>query len=75
MRLFASFAGIALALSGCAKEPEPGGLAKHLCRSWKEISISKDDKLTKGTAADIAGTNAAHETWCPGPQVKVAAKK
>ena len=72
----AGIAALATSLIGCAKEPEPAGLAKHLCRTWRPITISKNDKLTKPTASDIAATNAANETWCPEPkQPKIALVK
>jgi hypothetical protein len=37
--------------------------------SWQGIDISKNDKLTKGTAKDILGNNVAHDKVC-GEQAK-----
>ena len=50
-------------------------MAKHLCRTWRPISISKADKLTKDTAREIAEVNGAQEVWCPAPKGKPAAKE
>ena len=50
-------------------------MAKHLCRTWRPISISKADKLTKDTTREIVEANAAQEVWCSAPKGKPAAKE
>jgi hypothetical protein len=35
-----------------------------VCKTWEPIYPSKSDKLTDGTARQIAGNNAANEIWC-----------
>lgn len=46
-----------------------------MCQSVQVIKPSRKDVLTQGTKEQIAGTNAAIETWCPsqgGTSQKVA---
>ena len=35
----------------------------ELCKSWRHQSVSKDDKLTQGTAEQIQGSNDARPAW------------
>lgn len=35
-----------------------------MCKGWLPIYPSKLDKMTDGTTKQIAGNNAANETWC-----------
>lgn len=37
--------------------------ADALCKSWRHGTVSKDDKLTQGTAEVIEGNNKARPTW------------
>lgn len=48
-------------LSGCAKSYVV--TADELCRSWRHQTVSKDDKLTDGTASGIEGNNNARPAW------------
>ncbi len=69
--------GIALAssLAGCAKEPEPVGMAAHLCRSWGLITPHQTkDVLSAKTRDQIVANNVANELWCPSPEKKIASK-
>jgi hypothetical protein len=54
----------AIATSGCSQTV--AGTAAHVCETWRSVSISKHDKLSDQTAKEIAGNNAARETWCKG---------
>lgn len=60
-------------LTGCANLTAATVSLKAVCGtdtqqfkdgSWQGISVSKDDKLTKGTAGEILGNNAAHDKVC-----------
>lgn len=62
MRRWPAIAAIALASSGCSQTV--AGTAAHVCETWRSVTISKRDKLTDQTAKEIAGNNAARETWC-----------
>ena len=53
---------VVTATSGCSQTV--AGTAAHVCETWRSVSISKHDKLTDQTAKEIAGNNAARETWC-----------
>lgn len=48
-------------LTGCAKTVVV--TADELCRSWRHQTVSKDDKLTDGTASGIEGNNNARPAW------------
>lgn len=49
-------------LTGCA--PKYAVIAtESLCRDWRVQSISKDDKLTQGTAEGIEGSNKSRPNW------------
>ena len=37
--------------------------AEALCKSWRHGTVSKDDKLTQGTAEVIEGNNKARPNW------------
>ena len=53
------------------------GTAVQICRTWKPVFTSKDDRLTDDTVRQIVGNNEANRTWCgdAGPPPKPAAKK
>lgn len=64
----AAIASVGLMLGACS---HPGYVElSELCGtegrngSWSLISVSKDDRLTKGTAKDILGNNVAHKAIC-----------
>lgn len=52
----------AIASAGCSQTI--AGTASQVCETWRPVTISKHDKLTDQTAKEIAGNNAARETWC-----------
>jgi hypothetical protein len=37
--------------------------AEELCRSWRHQTVSKDDRITDGTAATIEGNNQSRGEW------------
>lgn len=48
---------------------------QQMCRSLLPIYPSRQDKLTEGTAKQIAESNAANEVWCGSrPPVKETTK-
>lgn len=53
-------------MTACAASTETKreGTAEQICKTWKPIYPSRQDKLTKGTAEQIAGNNVASEQWC-----------
>lgn len=64
---------LSVTLAGCSsvgKEIE--GTAAQICRTWKPVFTSKDDKLTDDTVRQIVGNNEANRTWCgdSGPPAK-----
>lgn len=58
--------GAAIASSGCSQTV--AGTAQQVCETWRDVTISKHDKLTAQTAGEIAGNNAARATWCTQPK-------
>lgn len=61
--LAACFAIIAATvISGCATNPNIAN-AKQLCLDWKEVRVSKHDRFTQGTAAQIEGNNRSRKNW------------
>lgn len=67
-----------LLMAGCAGTPSViEGTAVQICRTWKPVFTSKDDKLTDDTIKQIVGNNEANRTWCgeTGPPPKPIAKK
>lgn len=48
-------------LTGCGKTVVV--TADQLCQSWKHQTVSKDDKLTDGTAAVAEGNNKSRPEW------------
>lgn len=56
-----SLAGIVS--GGCASWKPVVAQRDQLCRDWKEITRSKDDRLSKGTAEQIAGNNVSRSAW------------
>lgn len=49
------------ASSGCAKTVVVQ--AEQLCRDWTRQTVSKDDKLTQGTAEQIEANNKSRVIW------------
>lgn len=37
--------------------------ADELCRDWQHQTVSKDDKLTQGTAEQIEANNLSRPAW------------
>jgi hypothetical protein len=54
-----------LSLMGCSQSTVEIADSPALCRSWKPVTVSKNDVLTRQTAEEIAANNAAQEVWCP----------
>lgn len=50
-------------LSGCAATGTVVATAENLCRDWQHQKISKNDKLTDGTASQIEANNKSRPTW------------
>lgn len=49
-------------ITGCA--PKYAVIATDsLCKDWRVQSISKEDKLTQGTAEGIEGSNKSRPAW------------
>lgn len=48
-------------LTGCSKTVVV--TADELCRDWQHQTVSKDDKLTQGTAEQIEGSNKSRPAW------------
>lgn len=55
---------VTTAISGCANWQQITGTPKQVCNQWRPIWPSRSDKLTDGTSRQLAGNNAAQETWC-----------
>jgi len=53
---------LSVSLAGCSSNI--AGTASQVCQTWKIVTISKKDVLTPQTSSEIAGNNAARETWC-----------
>jgi hypothetical protein len=49
-------------LAGCSS-----GIAviatEELCRDWRRVTVSKNDKLTDGTATQIEASNKSRPNW------------
>ena len=52
---------VAIVASGCSKYVFVD--AEALCGSWKHQTVSKDDKLTQGTAEIADGNNKSRPNW------------
>ena len=62
-------------MTACANTTGIEGTAAQMCRQWEPIMPSRKDVLTDETARQIAGNNAANQTWCKtAPPQKVASK-
>lgn len=48
-------------LSGCSKTVV--ATAEQLCQDWRHQTVSKDDKLTQGTAEQIEASNKSRPAW------------
>lgn len=70
--LTAALIGLTL-LTGCAKTIV--ATADQICAGWKEIGVSRDDRLTQHTAAQILGNNEARKAWSCPPEPRPAAAK
>ena len=64
----------ALPMTACGSGSAIKGTAVQICEQWQPILPSRKDVLSDGTAAQIAGNNAANQTWCKTspPAVKLA---
>jgi len=63
IKLVTTAALLSTTLGACASM-QPVVVDKgQMCESWKEISRSKKDRLTKITAEQIAGNNASRKAW------------
>lgn len=64
----------ALGFAGCSSNNSVKGTAVQICEQWQPILPSRKDQLTDETARQIAGNNAANQTWCKTspPAVKIA---
>lgn len=51
------------ALIACAPTGQLVVTADHLCRDWQHQTISKADKLTEPTAAQIEALNKSRPNW------------
>ena len=49
-------------LTGCAHQTT--GTTAQMCETWRDVSVSKKDVLTKETASEIAGNNVSRSVWC-----------
>lgn len=64
-------------LAGCSSAGNViEGTAVQICRTWKPVFTSKDDKLTDETVRQIVGNNEANRAWCgdSGPPPKAPVK-
>ncbi len=61
-------------MTACGSGTAIKGTAVQICEQWQPIMPSRKDVLTDETARQIAGNNAANQTWCKTapPAVKVA---
>ena len=60
---FAILVGIASSpLAGCADKLVMISQA-DLCKSWKHMDVSKEDKITQKTAAKMLGNNNSRPLW------------
>lgn len=63
----------ALLTTACGSGYEIKGTVTQICEQWQPILPSRKDVLTDDTAKQIAGNNAANQTWCGSkPPVKIA---
>ncbi len=61
--------------TACGSGSEIKGTAVQICEQWQPIMPSRKDVLTDETARQIAGNNAANQTWCKtAPPQKVASR-
>lgn len=50
-------------LSGCSQTLQRVVTADELCKDWQHQTVSKDDKLTQGTAEQIEAGNKSRPAW------------
>lgn len=67
----------ALLMTACGSGSAIKGTAVQICEQWQPILPSRKDVLTDDTARQIAGNNAANQTWCKTqpPAIKIAKAK
>jgi type IV pilus biogenesis protein CpaD/CtpE len=58
---------IAATVSGCAST-EPIATAAQLCKDWRVLRPSKQDKLTQGTAEEMEASNKSRSVYGCHPQ-------
>lgn len=61
-------------MTACANTTVIDGTVAQVCREWQPIQPSRKDIFTTETARQIAGNNAANQTWCKTkpPATKIA---
>lgn len=50
-------------LTGCSSLRVATVDRDALCRDWREVTVSKHDKLTEQTASEIEGGNKSRSVW------------
>lgn len=50
-------------LTGCSSLPVVIADRDALCNDWREITVSKYDRLTEQTASEIEGGNKSRPAW------------
>lgn len=43
--------------------PPPTVSAQELCKSWRHLTVSQQDKITEATASKMEGSNYARVAW------------
>lgn len=61
MKTFALLLLSPVLLTGCAKNIVV--TAEELCKDWRHQTVSKDDRLTDRTAAQIEASNESRPNW------------
>ena len=49
--------------TGCARDFVGIVASEELCRDWRGVSVSKNDKLTEQTASEIEANNKSRPAW------------
>ena len=60
---FASLLGSLVLLTGCESLRVAIVDTKALCEDWRHMTVSKNDKLTDGTATQIEASNNSRPNW------------
>lgn len=55
-------------LAGCSGTPAvivkgKKGNVSNLCRDWRHMTVSKDDRMTEETASQIEASNLSRPNW------------